>query len=222
MNIETLCQAIYAQTREFEETLRPTIGNQRCGFKILYGPPVSHAPILFLSYQPGGDASHSEQGQHERWPSVCEYATKSWMLARNMQSMFGKEILLKCTGLNAIFFRAPSEAAYRSVPKHVRDLMERFCLLQARKLIDALQPHSIVAIGFKTLDLFGSTRAYLTSANGRTLMKAGNIGNHQTVATMHLSSAQISKEDRKLIAEHVLAWAHRASKPDCYAARQFH
>ena len=43
---------------------------------------------------------------------ILQYATESWLIARKMQAIWGKEFLAKCVGLDAIWARAPFAEIY--------------------------------------------------------------------------------------------------------------
>jgi hypothetical protein len=52
--VEKLCREIYRETGEFYDRVRPRPGDKSFGYKILYGPPLVHAPIAFVGLNPGG------------------------------------------------------------------------------------------------------------------------------------------------------------------------
>jgi len=200
-------QLIYRETQAFYAELAPDHGN--LGFQILYGPPVTSPPILFIGYQPGGGLADYEMelanGAQDGWPNVCEYATAQWRLA-HMQNMFGAETLRKCVGLNAIFIRSPTVERFRkSVDAKTRKIITAFCLPRAEQIIQAIQPQRIVSIGFETLSLFGKTIPDIKNEKGRTLTRTGQIAGEQAIATLHLSGAHISTVDRERIRDRIAA-----------------
>ena len=207
-DVEGDCRTVYAETRAFYELNKARLGG--CGFKVLYGPPLVRAPILFIGYQPGGDVedgrAEEASGAHEWWPDVCEYATADWRLAKNLRSMLGTDLLRRSTGMNAIFFRSPSADVYRkTVHKGLRQEAQQFCKDRVERLISVLDPQKIVVIGFDALRLFTSGTVGLSNSAGRVLTMHGEIAGIPTVASLHLSGAQIASSDRAAIAADILA-----------------
>jgi hypothetical protein len=173
------------------------------GYHVMYGPLLERPPLLFVGFQPGGD--QRDHGLVERpacadLPVESYYATDDWKLAIVMRRLWGRELLASSTGLNAIFFRAPRIGTYESeVPKSVRDQAVAFCIPRVVQLVEAMQPELVVAIGFRSLELFGSVEPELVSPKGRVLVKRGMIGRHPALGTLHLSGAQISTADLEQI-----------------------
>ena len=207
LNPEEVCQKIYFEAQDFfGEARRPF----NYGFKILYGPPIIRAPVLFIGYQPGGaDDDHERKvnrGSDKGWPAICEYATESWILAKTMRKMFGRAFLEQCTGLNAIFLRAPSVDFYnRQLDQSSRTAIKEFCLPRVGRMVEAINPQKIVAIGFSTLELFGGGNPdLLHEKTGFALTKVGKICERRAVATQHLSGARISNHNLSRIAKRVV------------------
>lgn len=194
------CRRVYTETNEIYARLKPQLGTNNLGFKILYGPPYRQAPILFIGDQPGGSVADEKENERFGWPTICEYATEAWLLARNMRLMFGLDFLTSCVGINANFFRAPNAVSWQRAPEATRETLERFSRAKLLEIIHVVNPGQIVVIGLSTLDKFGETSPILFSGNGRVLVKAGQIGERTAVATLHLSGAQIAAEDRQAIA----------------------
>jgi hypothetical protein len=207
MNPENICREVYAETTKFYDRYQNDLGG--FGFKILYGPPMPNAPILFMGYQPGGSVpdgiTEKAAGAHAAWPRGCEYATADWRLAQNMRSMFGTSLLARCTGFNAVFFRAPTTLEYKHIVSlSMRTKAERFCREQIQRLLNALSPQKLVGIGFDGLRLLTTTEVGLISDRGRVLTITGVVAGIPCVAALHLSGAQISAADRRAIASKVL------------------
>jgi hypothetical protein len=206
---EALCRKIYIKTKDIYETIPD--GPGKLGFQILYGPPFREAPILFIGYQPGTGLKSPEQerryGSEDGWPSVCEFATENWVLAKNMRRMFGRELLQQCVGVNAIFVRSPSLEHYRKhLTLELRCGIEKFCLVQITEMVEALHPKTVVVMGFETLALFGKSKAILKNERSqRVLAKTGSVAGREAIGTLHLSGARISMPDRAAIASHILA-----------------
>ena len=136
---EALCRRIYIKTKDIYD------GPGKLGFQILYGPPFREAPILFIGYQPGTGLKSPEEereyGSEDGWPSVCEFATENWVLAKKMRRMFGRELLQQCVGINAIFVRSPSLEHYREyVTLEFRREIEKFCLVQVTEIGKSWKP----------------------------------------------------------------------------------
>ena len=205
---ETICSQIYKDAKKFyAEEFKDREDDP--GFQILYGPPFFHAPVLFLGYQPGSGKGcktaleEREYGSEDRWPSKSEYVTESWPLAKRLREMFGKDFIEKCVGLNAIFVRAGSMQKYSELDRALRSQIEEFCRLRVEKMVNAIQPKLIVAIGFATLDLLAVDDVDITKTNqnGRVLTKRGKIFGRDALGVLHLSGARISIPDRKTIAD---------------------
>ena len=205
IEIDAACREIYAKTNMVYDRYKAQLGSAALGFKILYGPPHAKPPILFIGDQPGGRINEDFKNERDSWFPQCEYASEAWPLAANMQRMFGSQLLLRCVGINSNFFRAPTATDWKCVPVPVRGPLEAHSREQLARLIDLLEPAEIVVIGFSTLDKFGPTTTRLVGSNNRVLMKSGNLLRRPAVATLHLSGAQISREDRLRIAEAVKA-----------------
>jgi hypothetical protein len=207
--VEALCRRIYIKTKDLYETIPD--GPEKLGFQILYGPPFREAPIVFIGYQPGTGLKSPEEerkyGSEDGWPSVCEFATEEWVLAKKMRGMFRRELLEQCVGVNAIFVRSPSLEHYRKhVTLELRRKIEKFCLVQITEMVETLRPKVVVVIGFETLALFGKSKSILKSEKSQdVLVRTGSVAGREAIGTLHLSGARISTPDRAAIATHILA-----------------
>jgi hypothetical protein len=200
------CEEIYAETSAFYAQMKERLRNP-LGYKILYGPPLSHAPVLFIAHQPGGRKEpEAHLRERERWPTECEYATARWHLAARLQKMFpvGFLDLASCVATNTIFFRAPNLKSYytMTVDQLRRVEIAQFCGDRVKRLINLLEPQSIVYIGFNAAD--GGSQPDLVSPKGRVLAKTCEVAGRQAAKVLHLSGARISNEDRALIGEYIL------------------
>lgn len=198
------CKQIYAETNGIYLRYRQQLGVRDLGFKILYGPPCVNPHLLFIGDQPAGKIADEKPNERYSWPSRCEYATETWTLARNMQSMFGAAFLADCVGVNANFFRAPDSESWNAVPPNVRDILEKFCAEKLATMISLMAPKQIVTIGFSVLNKFGPSDPILFGAKQRVLMRRGKFGRWPAVSALHLSGAQIGREDRVAIANTIL------------------
>lgn len=190
----SLCREVYAETKAFYEAQAPAMGDGALGFRILYGPPLVEAPVLFLGYQPGGDAVE-DSSQHETWPAVSEYAVRRWPLAMRLRETLGEAAVVGSTGLNAIFFRARSVADWRRIKRPLRDELETFSLACAERIVRVLAPRRIVVIGLGTFDRLTTGTADTLGA-GRVLAKRGDLWGAPAIGIMHLSGARVRRDER--------------------------
>ena len=220
MDTASACRKVYEETNAVYSQSKQRLGVNDLGFKILYGPPHQNAPILFIGDQPGGAVKDEKEDERFSWPNVCEYATETWHLAKNMRAMFGLTLLKDCVGVNTNFFRAPNVKTWQKIPAVVRNALEQFSREKLLEIIRITNPKQIVVIGLGTLDKFGPTTPNLSSANGRVLVKRGQLDGWPAISTLHLSGAQISGDDRRAIAEFIFKSIARGSgtsdhnKPD--------
>ena len=205
---ESTCRGVYEETRAFYAENESLLGAHAYGFRILHGPPVINPPILFIGYQPGGTTPGGE-GDHDGWPAKCVYTTEQWVLWKRLREIWGTVTLEKCTGLNLIFFRAPTAAAWRQIRRDLRQEIEAFCRLRVERIVRTLAPQQIVVIGFRTFDLLTTGEAVLTSDQGRLLVKSGSLWGTRCYGTVHLSGAQISRMDRNLLISYFAGTSQR-------------
>jgi uracil-DNA glycosylase len=201
--IDKLCRDLYGETREF---LEKNELNPPFGFKILNGPPIRNAEILFVGYQPGGGEEDAKiekaKGTDRGWPPECEYATETWRLAPRMQHIFGIERLKRCVGTNTIFLRYPNANRYRREIGPKRKDIETFCTEKVATIVEAIKPRQIVTIGFAALQMYGPTAPELSSDRGRMLIKTGKVANHPALGIIHLSGARPSGSDISRLADY--------------------
>lgn len=225
------CREIYQETNAFFRSLGPGLGEaaQR-GTSILYGPPPSEPPpILFVGYQPGGtDGGEMLLLGADPWPPENQYiayghsARKAddFALARELRRILPDEtypgVLASCLGVNAIFLRSPSKAAYEAeVPFAMRQQIERFCVERVRRLVTIIQPRHVVAIGLLTLELFkntptesehlvGKTKSTETGRGARWIRSTGTIAGREAHAVLHLTGPTgIDAAEREAITRHL-------------------
>lgn len=188
---EALCREVYAEVRQKYADAAAGLGAAALGFRILYGPPVVGAPYFFIGFQPGGREIENCQ-HHTAWPQQCEYATAEWPLAKKIRNIWGKDVVAQCTGLNAIFFRAPNLISWMRVPAPLRNDLQEFSLLRAQAIVDVLQPERVVLIGLKTFDLLVEGKPCLRGDRGRVLAKDGTLWGRPAIGVLHLSGARFS------------------------------
>lgn len=205
-----ICEGLYPEAERLwsELNLKP-----KYGFKILNGPPIQNAEILFVGYQPGGRAEdweeeqniivHNGRGTHKGWPLECEYATAKWRLGPKMRRVFGEDRLRQCVGTNVIFLRYPNEACYRcNIIGEQRQNIEQFCKERLETIVKAINPKRIITIGFKALEMFGPTEPELPRNKKGALTKVGQIANRPAVGMIHLASAYPSNAELDQLADH--------------------
>jgi hypothetical protein len=209
---EEIVRAIEAETHDYYRRHHADFRDR--GYHVMYGPPIRGAPILFAGYQPGGPQrtdDHRRSAGAGAWPALPYYATEDWPLALRLQAMFGTELLRRCTGLNAVFFRSPKIATYANeVSVARRRDAAIFSVERATRLIAALGPKLVVAIGLTSFRLFGPTTSSLANARGRTLLIEGAIAGVPAIGTLHLSGARIASIDRNAMADAILTQAMAA------------
>ncbi len=203
------CRAIYDEVAAFYAALAPQLGSAARGYEILYGPPLHAPPVLFVGTQPGGTrvSQHRAHGADlgGAWPEGCEYATAPWPMAAHMRAMFGVALLSRCTGTNAVFLRAPDVVTYRrELEAGLRREVAAFCAARVERMVRAMRPERIVAIGFDSLAAFGPSEPVLWGASGRALLRAGAVAGRPALATLHLTGAWISGPDRRAMTEGLL------------------
>lgn len=71
-----------------------------------------------------------------------------------MRTIWGAELLARCTGLNSIFFRSRNKSEWAKIPLLLRQEMEEFCYSRLRALVEALSPKQVVFIGLSSFDRF--------------------------------------------------------------------
>jgi len=210
-----VCCGIYARTKKFlyEEMAKEDSKRlKEAGFQILMGPPHSDAPVLFVGYQPGKGcktaAQEREYGSEDHYPEVCEYVTECWALAKCLRAIFDdfdENLLRRSVGLNAIFVRADTVAAYDAgFTAPTRRKIKKFCIGCVLEIIEAVRPKKIVVIGFSTLSLFREGADWnedIRGSKNQALTKTGQIASRDAIAAMHLTGARISKADREKIAD---------------------
>ena len=111
---EALSRNIYDETRALYKGLTSKLGSSAYGFRILYGPPLVRAPLLFIGYQPGGQTQSAidglRDGEHDGWPTSCVYAHATWKLAARLRAVWGQAALQRSTGplvIVHVFTEAP-------------------------------------------------------------------------------------------------------------------
>lgn len=188
---EEICRTIYRETADFYAARRALISPNDLGFRVLYGPPIVGAPILFIGYQPGGRAIEDVAHQ-SGWPEACEYARASWLLARRMRDLWGADLVARCTGLNAIFFRATTAEAWKRCNRAAVAEAEAFSIERVKRIATVLKPQRIVLIGLATFDLL--TEGHVALCDGaRVLAKQGTLCGCRATGIIHLSGAWISR-----------------------------
>jgi hypothetical protein len=193
---EEICREIYKETQSFYGQMAPLLGSAALGFRVLYGPPILHAPFLFIGNQPGGRAESVED--HDGWPRRCDYAVAEWPLAKRMRQIWHIDLLERCTGLNANFFRAPSVRSWRSLDARLRQDCEAFSQQRAYRILKTLAPKRIVVIGLETFSLLTHGDPVLSNGS-RVLVKRGELCGVEAFGVIHLSGARTSRSEVEMI-----------------------
>lgn len=209
MDTETICRDIYRETRAFYAATKIALGSADQGFRILYGPPIVNAPYIFVGYQPGGFLVDALPGEHDTWPTDFDYTYETWPLARYARETWGVPVLKQCTALNYIFFRAPRIAAWRRVPKGLRDEIERFCRARAERIVRVLAPQRIVVVGMDTFYALTNGGDISLKSDQRVLVRTDFLWGVPAHGIIHLSGARISRVDRDKLATYFAALPNR-------------
>jgi hypothetical protein len=203
------CRGIYRDMAALYAELGPSLARDgpAPGYAILFGPPRLRPPILFVGYQPGGPYGPvPDAASPTPWPLTSQYAACSWRLALRLQDIYGKELLARCTGLNAIFVRARSSTHYKDYPSTARQRIEAFCIPACRRLIEAMQPEKVVVLGLGSLGLLGKAgqASIATGAKGRWLVCDGTVASRPVTAVLHPTGAfGLSAEEWDVVKRHL-------------------
>ncbi len=191
--VEATCRQIYAEVASFYQSKISNMGETARGYSILYGPPIRGAETLFVGFQPGDD--RDDAVIQETWPASCLYATDKWRLAVRMRQIWSESYLRRCTGLNAIFFRAASVVQWRTLPRDLRNEMEAFSLTRTDALIQMLEPERIIVLGLWLFDRLTHGSNELLGQTERVLVKRGAVCGHPALGIVHLSGSRVSTPD---------------------------
>lgn len=205
--IEQAVTDLYDEAAAFFAERRQAFGDQYLAYRLLYGPPLEQAPVMFVGFQPGGGGEAKDYDEPTTWPAVCDYAVADWRLARELQAIFGRLQLERSTGVNLVFARAPSKRAYFNLDRELIDAVERFSRPRVTRLIELIRPQRLVFIGLQTAESFGDFAPVEVSARGRTLLTGGSVGGIPARAVLHLSGCRISADDRVTITQHLRGFA---------------
>ncbi len=209
--LDETCRGIYRDMAALYAELEPALAGDgpAPGYAILFGPPRLRPPILFIGYQPGGPyGPMPDAASPSPWPPVSQYATCSWRLALRLQDIYGKELLARCTGTNALFVRARSSTHYKAYPSAARRRIEAFCIPACRRLIETMQPEKVVVLGLGSLGLLGKAGQVpiATGAKGRWLVCGGTIAGRPVTAVLHPTGAfGLSAEEWGEVKRHLAA-----------------
>ncbi|MCH7560656.1 MAG: hypothetical protein IIC67_04695 [Thaumarchaeota archaeon] len=117
---------------------------------------------MILSYNPGGDKTsfqkdlfHFENGSYPGY-TKNEYISRDYPMAKKIRSFFESnyDLLESSVTLPIIFFRSKNLVYLKkNFPKELQQDMEKFCLDQIERIIQAVKPNSILILGFETYSL---------------------------------------------------------------------
>jgi hypothetical protein len=215
--IDEVACTVYRETAEFYARISPRIRDDALfGFKILYGPPLARAPLMFAGEQPGGgvggptdDPQSVLDLERKTWPVVTEYATASWRLAHAIRAVYDAEfpgLLRRCTGTNENFFRAPSRDHYhRNVNGELRSEIGYFCKPRVQSLVRAIEPDHVVCIGLEIFRrITGSTTVAIRSRiTGDPLVETGTFAGRRAVGVPHLTGVPLRRDERAVIYDYL-------------------
>jgi hypothetical protein len=147
--------ALYAATAQFDQQIQQALGDQYLGAELFYAPPFPtqencYFENLFLLDQPGGGSAAMTPIQNHQPPTINEYLTASYRVAKNMRQIFPRSALADGTGINTLFWRAPSQQEWAKITAHSTlrpQDMEQFCLQHLRQLLPIIDSHCIVIMG---------------------------------------------------------------------------
>lgn len=197
-----ILQHVYRETREYYD--RHQIALEQRGFRILYGPPIHNARYLFLGFQPGGETSEAETGQHDSWGDESWYLTaklRKDVLARKIREAF-EVTSANHVGLNAVFFRSPNMKRWHEVACHAE--LERFSICKAKTIVRTLEPQNVIVIGFGTAQRLcpeWKTETVRISKRGTRLITEGSLWGCPAYAIPHLSGARVGATDLRTLKE---------------------
>lgn len=194
------------------------------GFKIFYSPPIKNPKLMIISYQPGGnyinfaneDKSFFEKGNFKIEGNA--YIDTNHKMAKEVRKLFnfknGQDILKQSVILPLIFFRSPSITEWKNIkPKEIRKDMEQYSLSKMKEVIDVINPKNILVIGFETYselrDLLGNVQNEVIgfACDGkRKLSVISELNGIGIFASIHLTGARISVNDKVLLRERLKEW----------------
>ena len=198
--IETVARAVYRETKEFYERIRPRLGDADFGYRILYGPPMLRPPAMFIGIRPGGredDRAHLDE--REIWPSQSDYALAGWQFATRLQRIFTTDFLHRCTGTNESFLRGPTETEYERLlvdSKRTVEEIREFCRPHVWQLVRAFEPAHVIFIGlaaFRRLTGRGVV-VHRSQKNGNPLVESATFAGRPAIGVPHFSTPLNSDE----------------------------
>lgn len=133
------------------------------GFKVFYSPVRKNPKLMILSYNPGGnetsfqeDLNHFEKGSYSGFMKN-EYLTRDYPMAKKIRAFFEEncDLLETSVTLPIIFFRSKNtKYLKKNFPKELQHNMENFCLTHVKRIIETVNPQSILILGFETYSVF--------------------------------------------------------------------
>jgi hypothetical protein len=182
------------------------------GFKVFYSPVRYRPELMIISLNPGGDkksfryANTTFKKGDFSLPDENEYIISDYKFAKEIKILFKEhENFLKTSVvLTTLFFRSSSFGYWeKNNPKKTRLAMEKFSYDKIKQILDKVKPKKLLVVGSATYGLL--RKNVIKIENENKIENWGTVG-HITTAkydqidifvTPHLSSAHISKENKK-------------------------
>ena len=183
------------------------------GFAV-FSAPVRYRPeLLIISLNPGGGEKDFQAEGYPKFkggnfsvPKQNRYVTTDYPFAKKIRVLFeGNEDVLKTSMVvRILFFRSKDMDYWKdNNPKKTRLAMEKFSYDKIKQILDKVKPKKLLVVGSATYGLL--RKNVIKIENENKIENWGTVG-HITTAkydqidifvTPHLSSAHISKENKK-------------------------
>ena len=187
------------------------------GFAVFYSPVRERPELMIISLNPGGgekdfqvdvdDSAYPKfQEGNFSLPPKNRYLITKYRFAKKVRMLFeGNENVLKTSiATTVLFFRSENINYWvKNNPKKTRLAMERFAYDKVKQILDKVKPKKLLVVGSATYGLL--RKNVIKIENENKIENWGTVG-HITTAkydqidifvTPHLSSAHISKENKK-------------------------
>ncbi len=200
------------------------------GFRVLYGSPIPKPSLAIISLNPGGgedrfkDLSRYESGDFSQTRDAPYCGAQSRRpdgtqspMSRRIQDLFGSHVKMlyyDTVAFHVCFFRSPHWA---DIPRSTRKKMKQSCFPITKEITEKFQPKRILVVGFITYrylerDILGSFTEKKPDCrkSGQRLIEESKWksewGTVPIFAVAHLTGAQLSHEDRRIIRDSFQEW----------------
>lgn len=228
--LESFCYALYAETRDFWESLSKDRGfvTHPFRFRILESLPRLRPELLILRTAPAVEVD-DPPNEIEKWPDRCIYNAANepefyaeaekvrqygrpagWRVCQTLGQLFGQDYqlyLANAVALNMFFFKAPYFGARSWVGNStlIRNALEVYCQSRAHALIEMIRPRAIVTLGLQLFDSLGGDGAesllFRGVDYGSCLMKRKLSNGIPTLGMFHPTSVWVADKDRQRMSE---------------------